>query len=138
MRSQALPPSNLTQKVYEEASYLSLDELANRLAPMRSIAGQEVKNCFFSSIPNYHQNYYKILDIGKRLAQENGGARKSKVSFLFILNALFQLCSKHYKLRYELPYSKIFPIRTTLTNAMSMSPLARGRVNPQSPTSCTV
>ena len=88
MRSQVLPPADLTQKVYEEASYLSLDELASRLAPMRSIAGQEVKNCFFSSIPNYHQNYYKILDIGKRLAKENGGARKSKVSFRKSLKVL--------------------------------------------------
>merc|ERR1739838_129402 len=79
MRSQVLPPVHMTQVVYDEASYLSFDQLVNRLAPMRIIAGAHVKDTFLSTIPNYHQNFAQILDIGKRLALENGGSRRSKV-----------------------------------------------------------
>ena len=80
MRSQVLPPVHMTRVVYDEASYLSFDQLVNRLAPMRVIAGAHVKDTFLSTIPNYHQNFAQILDIGKRLALENGGSRRSKVS----------------------------------------------------------
>ena len=90
MRSQTLPPKHLTRLVYDEAAYLSFDQLSSRLAITRTISGGEVKDTFLSTIPNYYQNFNLILDIGKRLALENGGSRKSKVSKSFTIS--FCIC----------------------------------------------
>ena len=97
LRNDTLPPAHLAFSIYNEAKYLSLQELYSKLGmpiffmlishPInccilehhKAVTSEMIRNQFLSGSLNYRQKFDSFMEIGKQMAFDNGGARNSKI-----------------------------------------------------------
>jgi len=79
LRNDTLPPAHLAFSIYNEAKYLSLQELYSKLEHNKAVTSEMIRNQFLSGSLNYRQKFDSFMEIGKQMAFDNGGARNSKI-----------------------------------------------------------
>jgi len=69
----------LAFSIYNEAKYLSLQELYSKLEHHKAVTGEMIRNQFLSGSLNYRQKFDSLMEIGRQMAFDNGGSRNSKI-----------------------------------------------------------